>query len=175
MNQSLLIEQQSNSQKFSLIFLISLIVFSFCFLVPSLGFAEETNATAEETNATTGTSNVTSSEINNGSIYDRDNANDSLAKGLETIVKWVGGIGGTAFVLAIMIIGLVIIFGSISAAKMRTVWMALISCIAGAFVFFSAYLIAPAISSIAGTAEFAYPLGVNFLEPMFVNVIQIFM
>lgn len=71
--------------------------------------------------------------------------NDALLK----IVKLVGGIGGTAFTLAVLIIGLVIIFGSISAQKMRTVWITLISCVAGAFLFYSAYYLAPTIAQIA--------------------------
>lgn len=76
----------------------------------------------------------------------KDNA---LDQALLKVVRWVGGIGGTAFVLAVLVISLLIIFGSISAQKMRTVWLALISCIAGAFVFYSAYLFAPAIQNLA--------------------------
>lgn len=63
---------------------------------------------------------------------------EGISGALESVLKIVGTIGGTAFTLAIMIIALIIIFGSISAQKMRTFWIALISCIAGAFIFFSA-------------------------------------
>lgn len=65
-------------------------------------------------------------------------AADKMNEALQKVVNIVAAIGGTAFTLAVMIIALVIIFGSVSAAKMRTVWIALISCIAGAFIFWSA-------------------------------------
>lgn len=83
----------------------------------------------------------------NADIYDegKNQINASFFK----IIKIVGGVGTGAFTLAILIIALVIIFGSISSAKMRTVWMALISCCAGAFIFFTAYLLAPAIAEMA--------------------------
>lgn len=70
-----------------------------------------------------------------------------LAAKIEQVVKIVGG---AAFTLAILIIALVIIFGSVSSSKVGTVWKALISCIAGAFIFFSAYMLAPAIANLAG-------------------------
>lgn len=84
----------------------------------------------------------------NKSIY--TSSNNEINSAVVKIVKLVGGLGGGLFTLAILVIAVVIIFGSISAAKMRTVWMALISCCAGAFVFYAAYYLAPAIAKIAG-------------------------
>ncbi|MDQ0255586.1 type IV secretory pathway VirB2 component (pilin) [Evansella vedderi] len=81
------------------------------------------------------------------SIYD-DN-NNIFAQTVMEIVRIVGGVGGAAFVLAILIISLIIIFGSISPANMRTWYIALISCIVGAFIFFGAYTLGPAIASLA--------------------------
>lgn len=80
-------------------------------------------------------------------IFERGN-NPLFDKGVE-IIKMVGGIGGLAFTLAIMIITLFIIFGSISPQKRGAYWIALISCVAGAFVFFSCYTFAEGIMSIA--------------------------
>lgn len=82
-------------------------------------------------------------------IYSKTSDNVLAAK-IEQVVKIVGGVGGAAFTLAILIIALVIIFGSVSSSKVGTVWKALISCIAGAFIFFSAYMLAPAIANLAG-------------------------
>ncbi|MCA1064645.1 TrbC/VirB2 family protein (plasmid) [Rossellomorea sp. AcN35-11] len=79
---------------------------------------------------------------------------DEINSALQRVVDIVTLIGGTAFTLAIMIIGLVIIFGSVSAAKMRGLWIALISCIAGAFIFFSANWLSGAIDGIAMFAHF---------------------
>lgn len=66
------------------------------------------------------------------------------------IIKMVGGLGGLFFTLAIMVIAIVIIFGSISPRNIGTVWKALFSCIGGAILFYSAYFLAPAISGIVG-------------------------
>ncbi|MFG3613396.1 TrbC/VirB2 family protein [Rummeliibacillus stabekisii] len=70
--------------------------------------------------------------------------NDALLK----VIKYVGGIGGTVFTLAILIIALVIIFGSISSKNIGTVWKAFFSCLAGAILFYSAYILAPSIAGI---------------------------
>ncbi|MFC5450663.1 TrbC/VirB2 family protein [Paenibacillus aestuarii] len=84
----------------------------------------------------------------NKDIY-KDSTDNILATKVTKIVKIVAGVGAVAFVLAILIIALFIIFGSISAKDVGTWWKALFSCIAGAFVFFSAYAFAPAIASLA--------------------------
>ncbi len=78
------------------------------------------------------------------------NGNNRINDTVLTVIKLVGGVGGGLFTLAILIIGVVIIFGSISAAKMRTIWMTLVSCVAGAFLFYSAWYLAPTIAQIAG-------------------------
>lgn len=64
------------------------------------------------------------------------------------LIKIVGGVGGALFTLAILIIALVIIFGSISSKKIGTVWTALFSCIGGALLFYSAYFLAPTLAGI---------------------------
>lgn len=84
----------------------------------------------------------------NNQIY-KDQNNDISKTGVK-IIKMVGGIGGVAFTLAILIISLFIIFGSISSRKIGTVWTALFSCIGGALLFYSAYLLAPAIQGVIG-------------------------
>lgn len=68
----------------------------------------------------------------------------------EDIISLIGGLGGLFFTLAIMIIAVVIIFGSISPRNIGTVWKALFSCIGGAVLFYSAWFLAPAISGIVG-------------------------
>lgn len=88
-----------------------------------------------------------------GSVINKDiyNVGDNeINRSVMKLIKLVGGIGTGCFTLAILIIALVIIFGSISSAKMRTVWIMLISCCGGAFLFFTAYLLAPAIAKLAG-------------------------
>ncbi|MGE8081508.1 TrbC/VirB2 family protein [Peribacillus loiseleuriae] len=69
--------------------------------------------------------------------------------GIVKVIKLIGGVGGSIFTLAIMVIAVAIIFGSISAAKMRTIWISLISCTGGAVLFYSAWYLAPAIAAIA--------------------------
>ena len=82
------------------------------------------------------------------SIYETTDDNVFYFTG-EKVVRWVGGFGGLGFTLAVLIISLFIIFGSISSAKIGRWWGALLSCVAGAFIFYSAYFFAPAIASIA--------------------------
>lgn len=66
------------------------------------------------------------------------------------IVKMVAGVGATCLTLAILIIALFIIFGSISSKSIGKFWVALFSCLGGALVFYSAYFFAPALSKIVG-------------------------
>jgi len=73
---------------------------------------------------------------------------NELTKAGMDIIRQVGGIGSIAFTLAVLIIALVIIFASISPKKVGVVWMAFFSCLAGALLFFGAYLFAPAIAKI---------------------------
>lgn len=81
-------------------------------------------------------------------IYDGGSTevNNALIK----IIKYVGGIGGTIFTLAILVIALVIIFGSISSKNIGTVWKAFFSCLAGALLFYGAYILAPSIAGVFG-------------------------
>lgn len=89
----------------------------------------------------------TKDAISKESAY--QNGNDKLNTAVESVIKIVGGSGALLFTLAIMIIAVIIIFGSISAAKMRTVWVSLISCCIGALIFYSAYFLSGVIASIA--------------------------
>lgn len=83
------------------------------------------------------------------SIY-TGGGNNQINEAALKIIKMVGGIGGILFTLAILIIALFIIFGSISSRQIGTVWKALFSCIGGALLFYSAYFLAPAIQGIVG-------------------------
>lgn len=78
-----------------------------------------------------------------------NNGNTKLNGAVKKVIKIVGGVGGLLFTLAILIIAIMIIFGSISAAKMRTVWVSLISCCVGALIFYSAYFLSSVIAGIA--------------------------
>lgn len=77
-----------------------------------------------------------------------DGGSTEVNNALISVIKYVGGIGGTIFTLAILIIALVIIFGSISSKNIGTVWKAFFSCLAGAILFYSAYILAPSIAGI---------------------------
>ncbi|WP_447403095.1 TrbC/VirB2 family protein (plasmid) [Lysinibacillus sp. fkY74-1] len=81
-------------------------------------------------------------------IYTESNA--ELSKIIEKIIKLVGGIGGASFTLAVLIIGLVIIFGSISPRNIGKWWTALFSCLAGAALFFSAFMLSKVVSGLFG-------------------------
>lgn len=86
--------------------------------------------------------------INQQNVYNNHTNNPIYDKGVK-VIEIVGGVGGIAFTLAVMIITLFIIFGSISPQKRATYWIALISCVAGAFVFFGAFGFADGIMTIA--------------------------
>ena len=77
-------------------------------------------------------------------------ADNKINQATLDIIKMVGGLGGLFFTLAIMVIAVVIIFGSISPRNIGTVWKALFSCVGGAILFYSAYFLAPAIAGIVG-------------------------
>lgn len=80
-------------------------------------------------------------------IYNTDKNNKLYGIG-KKIIEIVGGVGAIAFTLAVMIIALVIIFGSIAPKNIGKWWTALFSCIAGAVLFFSAYLLADIIAGV---------------------------
>ena len=73
---------------------------------------------------------------------------NKIAAATKDIIKMVGGVGGLFFTLAILIIAIVIIFGSISPRNIGTVWKALFSCVAGAILFYSAYFLSDFIAGI---------------------------
>ena len=71
-----------------------------------------------------------------------------LSEIIEKVIRLVGGIGGLCFTLAVLIIALVIIFGSISPRNIGKWWTALFSCLAGAALFFSAFMLSDVISGV---------------------------
>lgn len=82
----------------------------------------------------------------NSSIYQKGDT--KLSALIEKVIRLVGGIGGLCFTLAVLIIALVIIFGSISPRNVGKWWTALFSCVAGAGLFFSAFMLADVISGV---------------------------
>ncbi|MDN4106181.1 TrbC/VirB2 family protein [Paenibacillus polymyxa] len=93
-----------------------------------------------------GTGDVTCSDAFGASS---GSADSTIKTTLQSIIKIIGGVGGLLFTLAVMVIAVMIIFGSISTQKRGTYWTALIGCFAGAFVFFSGYKFAGAIAELA--------------------------
>ncbi len=71
-----------------------------------------------------------------------------LSSMIYQIIKLVGGIGGGCFTLAVLVIALFIIFGSISPKSIGKWWTALFSCVAGAGLFFGAFLLAPVLQAL---------------------------
>lgn len=80
------------------------------------------------------------------SIYTTQNNN--LTKAGKDIVALIGSVGGICFTIAVMIIAIAIIFGSISPKNIGKWWMAFFSCIGGAALFFGAYLFADIVAGI---------------------------
>lgn len=81
----------------------------------------------------------------NKDIYTQQSNNLTIA--IKSIIKMVGGIGGLCFTLAVLIIALFIIFGSISPKNIGRWWTALFSCVGGAALFFSAFLLSDVIAN----------------------------
>ncbi len=91
---------------------------------------------------------TTSTGVTN-SIY--QTGDNKITKGLKDIIALVGGVGGLCFTLAILIIALFIIFGSISPRNIGTWWKALFSCVAGAALFYSAYFLSDVLANLFST------------------------
>lgn len=91
---------------------------------------------------------VLDDSLTEDNIYTPDEDNILVDKAT-VVVKLVGGLGGVGFVLGILFISFAIILGSISPKNKGIWWGALISCVAGAFIFFSAFGLAPAIADFA--------------------------
>lgn len=83
-------------------------------------------------------------------IYNKSNDN-GLNKSVESVIKTVGSVGAGLFTLAVMLIAILLIFGSLSPKMTGTYWKALLLCAGGAFIFFGAYKFANVISKIAQT------------------------
>ncbi|MER2049012.1 MAG: TrbC/VirB2 family protein [Solibacillus sp.] len=67
---------------------------------------------------------------------------------LTKVIASITGIGASVFTLAVLIIALCIIFGSISPKNIGKWWTALFSCIAGAVIFFGANLLKTTIAGL---------------------------
>ncbi|MFS0876698.1 TrbC/VirB2 family protein [Solibacillus isronensis] len=79
------------------------------------------------------------------------NANDpsgNVDTFLTKLIDTVTGIGASVFTLAVLIIALCIIFGSISPKNIGKWWTALFSSIAGAVIFFGAKLLKTTIAGL---------------------------
>lgn len=85
--------------------------------------------------------------ITNGIYEQKDN---QLTRAGEDVVSLLGSIGGICFTIAVMIIALVIIFGSVSPKNIGRWWIALFSCFCGAALFFGAYLFPDIVAGIFG-------------------------
>lgn len=68
---------------------------------------------------------------------------------LKDVVRIIAGTGTTLFTMAVMVLALMIMFGSISPAKKGIYWGSLIGCVCGAFVFFGAFKFSDAIAQMA--------------------------
>ncbi|USK62192.1 hypothetical protein [Peribacillus asahii] len=136
LNNAMPIQQKSGI--ISKIILSMLLVLGISFFVNPI--SDSHHAFAEEGKASTGS--ISSSDAYGG-------GNTKINDAVKEVIKIVGGVGGLLFTLAILVIAVVIIFGSISAAKMRTVWISLISCCAGALIFYSAYFLSGVIADLA--------------------------
>lgn len=108
----------------------------------STGTTTNTNTT---TTTTSGSGTSTTTGLSNSIYAPQDN---NLTDAGEKIIAQIGSIGGISFTAAVMIIALVIIFGSISPKNIGRWWMALFSCVGGAILFFGAYLFADFVAGI---------------------------
>lgn len=84
----------------------------------------------------------------NSSIYKK--TDNQLTSAGEDLVGLLGSIGGICFTIAVMVIAIVIIFGSISPKNIGRWWIALFSCFCGAALFFGAYLFPDIVAGIFG-------------------------
>lgn len=105
-----------------------LFTFVFCMIAPAAS-------------AATGDSGLGTEIYNKG-----DNA---VNKSVESVIKTVGGVGAGLFTLAVMLIAIMLIFGSLSPKMTSTYWKALMLCAGGAFVFFGAYKLSGFIAGIS--------------------------
>lgn len=80
------------------------------------------------------------------SIYAKGDT--KLSEIIEKIIRMVGGVGGLCFTLAVLIIAVFIIFGSISPKNIGKWWIAFFSCLGGAALFFSAFMLSGILSGL---------------------------
>lgn len=107
-----------------------LFTFIFCVIAPAASAS------------TTGQSGVGSE------IYSQSNGTE-LNKSIKSVISTVGSIGAGLFTLAVLIIAIILMFGSLSPKMTGTYWKALFLCAAAAFVFFGAYKFSAVIAGIA--------------------------
>lgn len=82
----------------------------------------------------------------NKSIYAKKENN--LTNAGNDIIGMIGSIGSICFTIAVMVIAIAIIFGSISPKNIGKWWMAFFSCCGGAALFFGAYLFADVVANL---------------------------
>lgn len=68
---------------------------------------------------------------------------------LKTVVQIIAGTGSALFTIAVMVLAVMIMFGSISPAKKGIYWGGLIGCVCAAFVFFGAFKWSDALAQMA--------------------------
>lgn len=84
------------------------------------------------------------------SIYGGSTGSSQLDNAGNTLLKMVGGAGGTVFALAFMVIGLFLAFGSLNPQKSAILWRAFFVCGGAAFIFFMAYAFPGIFKGLAG-------------------------
>ncbi|MFX3643474.1 MAG: TrbC/VirB2 family protein [Candidatus Pristimantibacillus sp.] len=76
-------------------------------------------------------------------------AGTTINNTLKDVVKIIAGAGASLFTIAVMVLAVMIMFGSISPAKKGIYWGSLIGSVCGAFVFFGAFKFSDAIAQMA--------------------------
>ncbi|MCW3793729.1 TrbC/VirB2 family protein [Paenibacillus sp. LS1] len=76
-------------------------------------------------------------------------AGTTINNTLKDVVKIIAGAGASLFTIAVMVLAVMIMFGSISPSKKGIYWGSLIGSVCGAFVFFGAFKFSDAIAQMA--------------------------
>lgn len=77
---------------------------------------------------------------------------DKISSTLDVLIAWVSAIGGSVLTLLLLVIGIFIMFSSLSAQMKRVAWVAFFSCLGGAAVFFLAFVLSDSMKVIFGPA-----------------------
>lgn len=76
-------------------------------------------------------------------------AGTTINSTLKSVVQIIAGTGSALFTIAVMVLAVIIMFGSISPSKKGMYWGGLIGCVCAAFVFFGAFKFSDAIAQMA--------------------------